>query len=82
MTFTAKKVGNEIVMEVDSVRGLPRMSPLESAPMNRGQWIFDQITPDSFHWRGVTSRDAGKTWQLQQEMFVRRVKSTSGNDRR
>lgn len=56
----AKPVGAEIVLE-DTCRedGLSR-------------WIFSQITPDSFHWRSVTSKDEGKTWLLKEEMSVRR----------
>ncbi len=74
MTFIGKRAGEEIVMEVDSVQRLVRMNSLESAPMHRGQWIFDQITPLSFHWREAISHDGGKTWTVEQEMFVRRMK--------
>ncbi len=83
VTFTGRKIGEEIVMEVDGVQGLPCMNSGESASVRRGRWIFDQITANSFHWREVISRDAGKTWQLEQEMFVRRMKggSNSGTDR-
>ena len=76
MAFTASRVGEEIVMEVDYAQGLPRKDSDALAP--RGQWIFDQIKPDSFHWRAVMSRDGGKTWQLQQEMFVQRRKERPG----
>jgi hypothetical protein len=79
VTFTGKKIGEEIVMEVDGVQGLPCMNSAESGPEHRGRWIFDQITSNSFHWREVISRDAGKTWQLEQEMFVRRIKSGSNS---
>jgi hypothetical protein len=79
MTFTGRKIGDEIVMEVDSVQGLPRMNSSDAAPLHRGRWMFDQITTNSFHWRGVVSHDGGKTWQLEQEMFVRRMKSGSNN---
>jgi hypothetical protein len=74
MTFTGKKIGEEIVMEVDGVQGLPSMNSPDSLPLHRGRWIFDHITTSSFHWRGVTSHDGGKTWQMEQEMFVRRAK--------
>ena len=75
MAFVAKQSGDEIVMEVDYVQGLPRMNPPDGPPIHRGQWIFDQIKADSFHWRSVISHDGGKSWQTQSEMFVRRVKS-------
>lgn len=75
ITFIGKKIGDEIVMEIDSAQGMPVTQG--SPPERRGRWIFDQVTPNSFHWRAVSSRDAGKTWQMDQEMFVRRAKPTS-----
>jgi hypothetical protein len=81
MAFVAKQSADEIVMEVDYVQGLPHVNPSSGPPIHRGQWIFDQIKPDSFHWRSVTSRDGGKDWAVDQEMFVRRVRveATSKN---
>lgn len=79
MGFTAKKIGEEIVMEVDYVQGLSRQNPPDGPPIHRSQWIFDQITPDSFHWRSVVSHDGGKTWQMTSEMFVHRVKEQGGS---
>jgi len=36
------------------------------------RWVFDEIESDSFHWSSSTSRDEGKTWELQGELFARR----------
>jgi hypothetical protein len=38
----------------------------------RVRWSFNDIRKDSFLWRGEISADAGKTWQLEQEMRVKR----------
>jgi hypothetical protein len=59
LQFSAGKVGDEIILERQSDDGI-------------GRWIFDQVKPDTFHWRAVESKDGGATWQLQQEFFVRR----------
>jgi hypothetical protein len=40
----------------------------EGQPM---QWIFSEIAVNSFTWRSVSSND-GETWQLREEMNVRR----------
>jgi len=36
------------------------------------RWVFSEITPDAFGWRGTGSDDAGATWLLLQEMRARR----------
>jgi len=82
LAFVARQSADEIVMEVDYVQGLPGMNPPDGPPIHRGQWIFDQIKPNSFHWRSVISHDGGKSWQTQSEMFVRRVKDGSSNGQR
>jgi hypothetical protein len=36
------------------------------------RWSFNDIKPDSFTWRGETSRDGGKIWKLEEEHHMRR----------
>lgn len=61
ITFIAKQVGDEIVLEGNAMDGTLM------------RWIFSKITPNSYHWRRVHSRDGGKTWSLFKEMNVRRI---------
>jgi hypothetical protein len=56
----ARKVGADIVQIGANARGEPR------------RWIFSDIAPDSFTWRGEGSADGGKTWRLYAEYFARR----------
>jgi hypothetical protein len=60
MPFVARSVGDEIVLEGSFEVGV------------RTRWIFSDITPDSFSWRAVDSRDEGASWTLLQEMNARR----------
>lgn len=64
ITFVGRKIGDEIVMEADTRDASPQ----------RSRWIFSNITASSFDWRAVRSTDGGKTWVLQQELSVRRLK--------
>ena len=61
LTFTARQVGDEIILAGKDA---------DDSPM---RWIFSNITPNYFQWRRVLSTDNGETWQLHKEMFVRRV---------
>ena len=61
LTFVAREVGEEIVLEGHDADG---------APM---RWVFSEIKKDSFRWRRVVSPDGGKTWRLHKEMSVRRA---------
>jgi hypothetical protein len=60
MPFLARSVGDEIVLEGSFEEGV------------RTRWIFSDITPDSFSWRAVDSKDEGASWSLLQEMNARR----------
>ena len=59
-TMIGRKVGDEIVQEYRDVAGA------------LNQWIFTQITPNSFHWIGRSSKDDGKRWEVGTEFFARR----------
>lgn len=62
-TFIGRKVDDEIVLESKTKEGYPE------------KWIFSNITPQSFRWRSVETHDNGKTWQLTEEMQVRRSRA-------
>ncbi len=61
LTFVARQVGDEIVLEGQDPDGSPM------------RWIFSDIKKDSFRWRRVVSPDGGETWRLHKEMLVRRA---------
>jgi len=61
--FIARPVGSEIVLEGSFEPGLAN------------RWTFSRITPDSFHWRSVESRDGWATERLTQEMFATRTRT-------
>ena len=60
-TFTARRAGDEIILEGKNADGF-----LE-------RWIFSEITPNSFNWRAVESRDQGQTWHLDQRIWAVRI---------
>ena len=59
-TFTARMVDDEIVLEGRSSDG------------HLVHWIFSEITPATFRWRGEVSRNNGVTWTLYEEMRLQR----------
>lgn len=61
-TFTARQIGNEIVLDGTDTPELHR-------------WVFFEITTGSFRWRSEDSSDGGKSWKIGQEMTVRRVQN-------
>lgn len=60
VSLIGRKNGDGILVEGPDTDGSPM------------QWIFSDITPKTFRWRGMTSKDGGKTWFMEQEMFATR----------
>lgn len=60
LPFIARRVGAEIVLE----------GSFEAGVVTR--WIFSEVTPATFRWRAVESRDGWATQTLRQEMRARR----------
>jgi hypothetical protein len=58
--MTGRKIGDEIVQEYRTDDG------------KRCQWMFTDITPNSFHWINRVSADDGKSWDVRGEFFLRR----------
>ncbi|MCL2261723.1 MAG: hypothetical protein FWC08_00710 [Defluviitaleaceae bacterium] len=56
----AKQVGEQIIVTNKS----------DTASLT--QWVFSDITPNSFHWQNRTSTDNGNTWSVIFELFARR----------
>ena len=44
------------------------------------KWIFTDINPNQFHWKGFNSKDNGNTWTLDQEMFGYRRETSLSHD--
>jgi hypothetical protein len=59
-TMIGRKVKDQIVQEYRDEDG------------TLSQWVFSEITPDSFHWIGRSSRDEGKSWFVETEFFAQR----------
>jgi hypothetical protein len=59
-TFVARQVADQIVMEcTNPSQGVSR-------------WIFEQVTPNSFHWRSESADGSEGPWRLREEMRVSR----------
>lgn len=58
--MTGRQVGDDIVQEYRNEQGI------------RCQWLFTEITPDSFHWISRDSADDGAAWIVRTEFFLRR----------
>jgi hypothetical protein len=59
--LVGRREGNEIVHEGNDGDG------------SLMRWIFSDITPTTFRWRGERSTDEGKTWKKDVEFFAHRV---------
>jgi hypothetical protein len=66
-TFVGRKVGDEIVLECKTTEDVPPRRPM--------RWIFSDIKPYSFRWRGETSKDGGKTFIVDEVMRITRRRS-------
>ena len=67
--LTGKTSGKEIILEeVNSTDG------------DISKWIFTDINPNQFHWKGFNSKDNGNTWTLDQEMFGYRRETSLSHD--
>ena len=64
--FFGRSIGDEIVLE-------SKDSTIGGGPE---RWIFSEITPTSFRWRGERLREKSGTWELTEEMRVRRSPPT------
>jgi hypothetical protein len=58
--MTGRRIGDEIIQEY------------RAENENRVQWLFTEITPDSFHWVNRDSDDEGKSWNVRGEFFLKR----------
>ena len=36
------------------------------------RWVFTEIDPNHFHWKGLISEDGGQSWRMEQDMLARR----------
>ena len=58
--FVGRQIGSEIVLEGQNAEGFPI------------HWIFSEITPTTFRWRGEVLKDPAAGWELYEEMRLRR----------
>jgi hypothetical protein len=61
--FIGRKVKDEIILELQNTNGYPE------------NWIFSEITSNSFRWRSEETHDKGKTWMLTEEMQIKRMQN-------
>jgi hypothetical protein len=62
--FVGRTVGEEIVLEL-----------VNHAEGRLDRWIFSEITPIAFRWRGEKSHDSGKTWKMYEEMRIEKKRA-------
>lgn len=61
-SFIGRAVGSEIVLVGKNEKG------------NSIRWIFSEITPESFRWRGEELRTPPSGWVLYEEMRIQRIR--------
>ena len=61
-TVEGGAVGDRIVLQGENPDG------------SRRRWSYNVIRPDSFVWRGESSRNGGRTWRLTAEYRMTRVR--------
>lgn len=66
--FVARQEGDEIVQRGETPDG------------HQLQWIFSDVTDNSFRWRSQLSEDGGETWRIRERMEVRRRPTSGGMD--
>jgi hypothetical protein len=66
-SFRVRADGDEIFLDARTATGDPQ------------RWIFSAITPTSFHWRNIVTLDDGRSWQLREELAVRKVETSSSS---
>ena len=59
-SMTGRAVGRDIVQEYRTADGL------------RVQWMFTEITPDSFHWSAREAQGDSEDWRVRGEFFLQR----------
>ncbi|MDJ1482769.1 hypothetical protein QNI16_19875 [Cytophagaceae bacterium YF14B1] len=60
LNMLAYQIGNEIVQEMFVERDIVR-------------WIFHNITPETFSWKAIRSKDGGKSWRVEQIVQASRI---------
>ena len=63
--FVARASKGDIVLEGATPTGDPE------------QWIFSKLTPTSFDWRAIESKDRRSTWHVTEHMRIQRTSSTT-----
>ncbi len=60
-SFIGRKSGDEVLLEAKTDDGRPE------------RWVFFDIGKNEFKWRAEESNDGGESWELTEEMLIRRM---------